>query len=358
MSNIYLCGNTGIVNRGCEAIIRSTVKILNRSNGDITLTTFAPEQDRGLCSELGINMQEYNTYPSKLVKHFCALKRKINKKSLSGQSIIQSRLFGSLNKGDICLNIGGDTYCYSTPKTNLALNKFTDKNGIDNILWCCSIEPNVIKGEILKDLKRYKYIFARDILTYNALIENGIAKEKVVKCCDPAFFLDLQQVELPLGFIKGSTVGINVSPIAVSESNPEAYKNVIELVKNILKKTDMGICLIPHVYSIKGAKQDFGVLRRIQTEINDERVSIVDKEYNCEQLKYIISKCRFFVGARTHSTIASYSNCIPTLVIGYSIKSKGIATDLFGTYEGYVLPYNELTDKNELSKAFDAFIIA
>lgn len=62
---------------------------------------------------------------------------------------------------------------------------------------------------------------------------------------------------------------------------------------------------------------------------------------------------RFFIGARTHATIAAYSSCVPTLVIGYSIKAKGIAKDIFGTYENYVLPVQSLKNKDDLINAFE-----
>lgn len=70
------------------------------------------------------------------------------------------------------------------------------------------------------------------------------------------------------------------------------------------------------------------------------------------KLKGIISRCRFFIGARTHATIAAYSTGVPTLVVGYSVKARGIARDLFGTEEGYVLPVQQLKESNELTRAF------
>ena len=73
---------------------------------------------------------------------------------------------------------------------------------------------------------------------------------------------------------------------------------------------------------------------------------------SCTELKYLISNCRFFLGARTHATIAAYSTGVPTLVLGYSVKSRGIARDLFGTEEGYVLPVQKLTRPEELTEAF------
>lgn len=72
----------------------------------------------------------------------------------------------------------------------------------------------------------------------------------------------------------------------------------------------------------------------------------------CEELKGFISRCRLFVGARTHATIAAYSTCVPTLVAGYSVKARGIAKDLFGSEENYVLPVQSLKNKDDLVKGF------
>ena len=78
----------------------------------------------------------------------------------------------------------------------------------------------------------------------------------------------------------------------------------------------------------------------------------VIEDGNCMQLKGFISRCRFFIGARTHATIAAYSTGVPTLVLGYSVKSRGIARDLFGTDENYVVPVQTLTRPNQIQQAF------
>ena len=52
------------------------------------------------------------------------------------------------------------------------------------------------------------------------------------------------------------------------------------------------------------------------------------------------------------SALFFYSSCVPTLVVGYSVKARGIARDLFGTEEGYVLPVQEMTNPDQLTKAF------
>jgi polysaccharide pyruvyl transferase WcaK-like protein len=62
----------------------------------------------------------------------------------------------------------------------------------------------------------------------------------------------------------------------------------------------------------------------------------------------------FFIGARTHATIAAYSTCVPTLVLGYSIKSQGIAKDIFGEIDKYVIKVNEIDNGEKLINAFNA----
>ena len=348
----FLCGQTGNVNRGCEAIIRSTVKVLSQNSGDIFVATYSPESDREMVRDLGINMISYDTYPTSVHRIVCGGFRKIFKGSDLGMSYKRRTLESLLQSGDICLNIGGDTYCYGRPELSISFNKYTSKNNIDNYFWCCSVEKGAITKEVKKDLNRYKKIFAREQITYDNLISSGIDKDKVIKVYDPAFFLDKKEVELPKGFALGNTVGLNVSECVLKKDDKYVYSNVLNLAKYILEETDMSICLIPHVYSIKRNVADWPILNKILADLNSDRVSIIDKEYNCEELKYIISKLRFMVCARTHASIAAYSSCVPTLVLGYSVKSKGIARDLFGTDENYVISYNDLTEKQELTSAF------
>ena len=73
---------------------------------------------------------------------------------------------------------------------------------------------------------------------------------------------------------------------------------------------------------------------------------------DAETLKGYISRCRFLVAARTHASIAGYSTGVPTLVVGYSVKAKGIACDLFGDDTHYVVPISSLQEPGQLTQAF------
>ena len=80
---------------------------------------------------------------------------------------------------------------------------------------------------------------------------------------------------------------------------------------------------------------------------NTGRVILLPDNLNAIQYKGYIARMRFFIGARTHATIAAYSNCVPTMVLGYSVKSKGIAKDLFGE-EKLVLGIEEISNSETL----------
>lgn len=60
-----------------------------------------------------------------------------------------------------------------------------------------------------------------------------------------------------------------------------------------------------------------------------DRVHILDSEkMSYLQIRYAISKCKYFIGGRTHSVISAYSTRVPCIALGYSVKARGIACDI------------------------------
>ena len=117
-----------------------------------------------------------------------------------------------------------------------------------------------------------------------------------------------------------------------------------------MDNTDASIALIPHV--VWASNDDRIPLKQLDEDVDQNPRLVLIEDHTAPELKYIISKCSFFVGARTNATIAAYSTGVPTLVVGYSVKARGIARDLFGLEDGYVLPVQQLKESNELTQAF------
>lgn len=339
----------GSLNHGCEAIVRSTTKILDKKTD---LYTFDIESDKKYELERIVNLkQDRNSPISKniLLRTKLSLYRKIFNSDCLYYKMARKEFFNQVKKGDVYLSIGGDNYCYAGKDILGYYNKIIHKKGGKTVLWGCSFEPSDMNDDIAKDIAMYDVIFTRETLSYDVLKK---VNKNTFLYPDPAFQLDKVDLPLPEHFIENNTVGINVSPLIMSceSSDGITRENYIQLIDYILNHTNMNIALIPHV--VWENNDDRKPLKELYEMFKDtNRVCLID-DHNCMELKGYISRCRFFVGARTHATIAAYSTCVPTLVVGYSVKAKGIAKDIFGTYDNYVLPVQSLKEKDDLTKSF------
>ena len=100
------------------------------------------------------------------------------------------------NVTPLAVSIGGDNYCYPDMVEDLILahNVFRQK-GFETVLWGCSIEPDSLKDQkLVQDLDSYSKIYARESITYKALLDAGISEDKVILRRDPAFELETSKV--------------------------------------------------------------------------------------------------------------------------------------------------------------------
>ena len=337
----------GSGNHGCEAIVRTTAKLLGGSK-DLVLWSFAKNEDE----KYGISIMLEKIVVSEELKRFsfgyfeALVRRKLLRHPNANMNVFLREQF----KDSIAISVGGDNYCYPWSATQaVELDKEIRKYCRASVLWGCSLDPEAITPEMESDLKQFDLITARDPLSYELLKR---INPNTVKVSDPAFLLERVDRPLPNNFIEGNTVGINISPLIMkygTDSNI-ILKNYEVLIQHILEHTDMNVCLIPHV--VWADNDDRIPLRELQKRFpRSDRVCTVN-DANCCELKGYIARCRFFVGARTHATIAAYSSCVPTLAVGYSVKSRGIAMDLFGTEEHYVFPVQNMESENDLLDAF------
>lgn len=355
-NKLILYMHAGSGNHGCEAIVNSLCCMIRQP---AALVSYRAKEDaayslKGLCELI----QERSFDEHKLMHVMYYGYRKLTG---DGESFIRYR-YGQVFKGKkapLAVSIGGDNYCYDTMLSDLRLaNAAFNQCGTRTVLLGCSIEPELLqRKDILEDLSKYHTIIARESITYQALQEafdkQGRSKEPYILCFpDPAFTLNADKLPLSQGFAEGNTVGINVSPM-IQDNEKKAGITMTcyqELIRYIIQNTDMQIALIPHV--VWGNNDDRKPIRQLYEMFADSGRVVEIADASCEELKGYIGRCRLFVGARTHATIAAYSSCVPTLVVGYSVKARGIARDLFGTEENYVLPVQSLKERDDLVNGF------
>lgn len=351
-----LYSHGGSANHGCEALVRSTAKILRSQiphNTEIALFSYGPAADKKYGVEKVFDKVVGLTYKRGDFKYYClALLYKMGLKNVFVR-YQHRKLFNSVRPGDICLSMGGDTYTYDGwPELLSFVHKQLVKRGAKTVLWGCSVSKELMQDKVfLDDAKTFDLITVREPISYRFFLDAGI-KDNVVVVTDPAFELDVTAYDINQYFSNGCpVVGINLSPLVMSCENAEniTLRNYQTLVQYILDNTDYNIALIPHV--VVSSNDDRKAMAMLSSSFNTNRLASLP-DMDCTSLKGAIKGCKFFIGARTHSTIAAYSQCIPTLVVGYSVKAKGIAEDIFGTYENYVLPVQNLKASDDLTHAF------
>lgn len=350
MNQVLFYPHGGSGNHGCEAIVRSTMLLLQPEDG-VLFSTARHEDER-----YGLN-RLVRVVPERRAIRRCSFgyAAACLRRRLLGQKDAFDRLaFGGIadeaRQGTVALCSGGDNYCYREPVHIYLQNELLRRAGVPTVLWGCSLEEERMKGAMLDDLRRFTLIVARESLTWNALLRQGVSR--AVLYPDPAFALPAKDPVLPDGWREGNMAGINVSPLIVEhESKPGiVMENYMRLVERILAETDMNVALIPHV--VWPGNDDRTTLAELEARFRETGRVVTVADAPCEELKGAIARCRFLVAARTHASIAAYSTGVPTLVAGYSVKARGIARDLFGEENGHVLPVQTLTDPNALGDAF------
>lgn len=349
MRKIALYAHGGSGNHGCEAIVRSLVKQLGLTRQDLLLSNH-PQEDiyYGLNQLLDVKNAVREIRQDWIYKVRAKMSGDVNKFYYKQKY----RNLPFLVKGcDVAYSIGGDNYCYRGMDVEMmVMRQLVESAGVKTVLMGCSVEPDKLSQEVLDDMRKYDSIYCRESLTYEALKCRGF--QNLLLHPDSAFGLDKVELPLPAGFVKGNMVGVNLSPLVLGREAQEGIvmKNYACLLQYVLETTDMNVVLIPHV--VWTHNDDREPLKNLYEKFKDSERVIMLEDHNAEEQKGFIARCKFLVAARTHASIAAYSTGIPTLVVGYSIKARGIAKDLFGTDEGYVIPVQELKHESDLKERF------
>lgn len=389
-------------NRGCEAIVRGTTKIIGNFypnpgyinaavfyNRNQYLTQKNIECDKSIDHEY-LYFIDYPTWKRKL-DHVTYLAKNIGSLICYGNSKSEKVLNSLVNKNFLtqCYNnyknalsecesknlepylksaqtvlkIGGDTYSldYGLPIHQINVDKFCQKRGKNPIVWGASVGPfstnPPFERIMLEHLKKLPAIFVRESLSYDYLTQNNL--DNVYLTADPAFLLEPQIPDcFDYSNIGKDSLGLNLSPL-MSKFVPSKYgmtwDECATKILNDLADLEQveKIYLIPHVTD--PLSNDYLFLKKIMsivTRSKREKFVLIPPVLNAAQTKWIISQMDYFIGSRTHSTIASLSSGVPTISLTYSVKGLGINYDIFG-HTNYCLTQDQLYPKGAVKKVID-----
>lgn len=176
-------------------------------------------------------------------------------------------------------------------------------------------------------------ILARNELSRHRLIEIGVTTPTIV-CPDTAFLLDSRTSLLAehLSHHTAPLVGFSISHQAAHQSgHPDNYLSAMaKLADYIAESIGAKIILIPNEISDKPELDDRYYTKEMWNRMQRQsQAIIVLDEYAAPELKGLVSKCDVVVASRYHTIIASLSQAIPVLVVGWHDKYYG-AMELVG----------------------------
>ncbi len=348
MKTIYLTGQNNFDNRGCEAIVRSTIRLLNQHGNIIRFFVPSNNINRDIkqwpnAKNHGVIFVKYNI--PFLLKFLWKIQKIFKLNNFDILNYYPKSLLSIYEKVDLFISVGGDNYSldYTYPSEIIYQDKLAFMMKKPVILWGASVGrfdrmPHIIP-KIKKHLSNMKIIYVRENISY-LYLKNVLKLDNVKYSCDPAFTLPKEKNADVEFFLKSlnnkNLIGINISKLLFKYKDKKInmINEIKKLVTEINKKYKMHVVLVPHVWdSYKyDSKDDYQILKKIFKKCLQQNleVSLAPKELNACQIKYLISHFKIFIGARMHSVIAALSLNIPTISISYSIKSEGINDIIFG----------------------------
>ena len=328
MKKLLLYGHGGAYNHGAEAILRGSLPEFRQAGVPILLSTHFPGQDRAFGLDKlvdGLIPADFSFAPAeKAALDFEAKER------IAAQ--IYRDALAEVDSETVCIGIGGDNYCYPNWHRQSVFHHTAKERGAQSILWGCSIQPEMIDERMAAVLREHDHIVARESITFRALQEQGVTRVSLRP--DPAFSLLPEPFPLPEDF-QQPVAALNLSPLMLRKS-ARLLDDFTNAARFLLQKAKT-LLLLSHVtMPADNDEEALGALAQRLSAEERGRLCRTPEGLNAAQRKYLISKCALLVCCRTHASIAGYSTGVPTLVVGYSVKSQGIGADL--GMERWVLP--------------------
>jgi polysaccharide pyruvyl transferase WcaK-like protein len=351
---ILIIDNGPIDNRGCQAILTSTCQGVLAYQRNVAIDVCSFYKTRKQASNQTIWLKKYKDAHNIVLSEFITA----NKLSLFIIKLLSKFSFKlsasyftrkiKFKKYDRIFMVGGDNFTldYGFPLLHLLILIALQDVANRTILWGASIGPfnnSDPKSRIIIDsLRNLRQINVRESLSYRYLESLGLYNIK--KHPDPAFALKkTDYILIPAG--KEMKVGINLSPLYKMNIEKQ-NQNILNIFVNFVT-TELRECtliLIPHVFN--PGNDDRSVNQELFSLLPSDlqnRTIIINDELDCQELKGIISTLDFFIGARTHATIAALSEGIPTIMLSYSMKADGLAEDFLKEWPQLLIPKSELS---------------
>ncbi|MEE2732184.1 MAG: polysaccharide pyruvyl transferase family protein [Pseudomonadota bacterium] len=256
------------------------------------------------------------------------------------------------------------------------------ENNIPLVLLPQTYGPFVEGGEpraVAQDLiRRSRLAYARDQYSFEYMQEllGGDFNPEVHKQgVDVAFLLPAaskEQVDAkgltPPREPSTEVFGINVSGLIYNDPENaksqygikvDYHKLLKTFIEHVLNQSAGDVWLVPHVHAPYGHyESDLSACEKLKSHFSEsqqQRIKVVNGDYDQCEIKGVIGQCDWFTGTRMHSTVGSLSQAVPTAAIAYSGKTRGV----FATagQEAMVFDARQETTENLLDQLINSWAL-
>ena len=360
---VFFSGHNSCLNRGCEAFVRTTAEAIRGRwpSVRINMPTNTPAYDAGALSTMGDCLHPQARQPG-LVERVVVHAQQ--RRGLAVRSVWPGPVPAAWHQAhaaaDLVIAVGGDTYSldYGVPGAIAGFDGTAASRGVPVVLWGASVGPfrtlPAYERALAQSLARYRLIGARESLT-RAYLEGELGLGNVVGMVDPAF--DLSPEALPcddgtLQQLAGArrVIGLNLSHLIATRAGgePALATEVGHWLRCVLGDPQTRVVFIPHVADRhRDARGDAALMRRLVaaaglSATQAKRVVHAGDDWRAGQYKALVGRCDVLIAARTHLTIAGFSQGVPTVSLGYSQKALGLNRDIYGT-ERFHMPVDGMS---------------
>lgn len=243
-----------------------------------------------------------------------------------GKILRQVEYVAAINGGDGF----SDIYNTRTFYNRLHDTYYAIRRGIPLIILPQTLGPfsKMKNYTIAKRILKYAHkVYVRDEKFVDELKDMEVEYELTK---DLSAYMKPQQWDID---IDENSIGINVSGLAYSNSfrtlsgQFEQYPLLINKLIYHFQNKGLTIYLIPHSYCYNNPEvnnDDIIACREAYNRLkNKKKVVLIDKNLTSPQVKYVISKMKFFIGTRMHANFAAIYTGVPLFGLAYSYKFEG-----------------------------------
>ena len=353
-------GNGQYANRGCEAIAKSSIRMIRKHFPGVRIYNGNERGDYDQQDETEPDVTHvycpcYNlnrrirfatalfrktgilidpTYPTRVVRHLAPESRAV-------------------------LSMGGDLYGLSHRPEVLIQYVLAGEAAIKSrrpfVIWCATIgnmdAEKKLKTLAMRHFQRCSLILARDQASVDYLAANGI-RDNVRLVADPAFLLEPEEPRIPLPNREPleETIGFNLAASYGWIGKLGSYRDMIVLgadcVESIVRQIGRPVILVPHVVAFpEDTFQNDTLFLLLVKEALAARgldVPLLPSSLRSWEIKWVLGRLHAYVGSRWHSTVAALSSGTPTVSIGFSEKAPALNELLLG-HTRFVIHCSQLT---------------